>query len=275
MHNVRELLLQVFDSGDWTIEKPQHGRQKECYIASNRDRKVFIKFDLPIKSLQRLSDIGLAPRILASGNYKGIPYVIQEFLDGTHPSREWLVAHVAEVAKLIRTYHEDAQLTEILAEEGGLDYRDRLDQDLDDIAKRLEHLEDPGQLRTQFAQLKAIATSFEDAALVPVHNEPNTGNMLLHQDKLTFIDWDEVLLSDPMRDIGGFLWWYVPIAQWKDFFQSYGATLTPQQEAKIYWFAARASLVIYLWRMEHGFPEGGFREDFMAALNLQSNPHLP
>jgi hypothetical protein len=96
MHNVRELLLQVFGPGDWTIEKPQHGRQKECYVGSNRDRKVFIKFDLPIRSLQRLSDIGLAPRVLASGRYEGSPYVIQEFLDGSHPSREWLVAHVGE-----------------------------------------------------------------------------------------------------------------------------------------------------------------------------------
>jgi aminoglycoside phosphotransferase (APT) family kinase protein len=274
MHNVRELLLQVFGPGDWAIEKPQHGRQKECYIASNRDRKVFIKFDLPIKSLQRLSDIGLAPRVLASGSYQGTPYVIQEFLDGTHPSREWLVAHVDEVAKLIKTYHEDVQLAEILAEDGGLDYRDRLNQDLGTISKRLEGLENPGQLRTQFAHLREIATSFEDVALVPVHNEPNTANMLLEKDNLTFIDWDEVLLSDPMRDIGGFLWWYVSASQWKDFFRSYGASLTPQQEAKIYWFAARASLVIYLWRMKHEYPDAGFREDFVAALNLQPNPHM-
>jgi thiamine kinase-like enzyme len=182
---------------------------------------------------------------------------------------------LARVAKLIKTYHEDAQLTKILAEEGGLDYRDRLNQDLVGIAKRLERLEDPGQLQAQFAHLKEIATSFDDVALVPVHNDPNTGNMLLRHDELTFIDWDEVLLSDPMRDIGGFLWWYVPVSQWKDFFQSYGASLTPKQETKIYWFAARASLVIYLGRMEHGYPDGGFREDFVAALNLQSNPHMP
>ena len=274
MNNARELLLHVFGPGDWAIEKPQYGRQKECYIASSRDRKVFVKFDLPIKCLQRLSDAGFAPRVLACGSYRGIPYVIQEFLDGVHPSREWIAAHVGEVAKLMKAYHADAQLTEILTEEGGLEYRDRLNQDLDQLAMRVERVEGAGPLRAQFAQLKEMAVSFDPVALVPVHNEPNTGNMLVRQDELTFIDWDEVLLSDPMRDVGVFLWWYVPLTQWQEFFESYCASLTAQREAKIYWFAARASLVIYLWRMEHGYPDSGFRDDFVAALNVQPNPHL-
>jgi hypothetical protein len=131
MNNARELLLHVFGPGDWAIEKPQYGRQKECYIASRRDRKVFIKFDLPIKSLQRLCDAGFAPRALSCGSYQGIPYVIQEYLDAAHPDREWIAAHVGEVAKLIKAYHADVQLTEILAEEGSLEYRDRLNQDLE------------------------------------------------------------------------------------------------------------------------------------------------
>jgi len=274
MNNARELLLQVFGPGDWAIEKPQNGRRKECYIASSRNRKVFVKFDVPIKSLQRLSDAGFAPRVLASGSYQGVPYVIQEFLDGVHPDRDWIVAHVGEVANLMKAYHEDAQLTEILAEEGSLEYRDRLNQDLDQLAMTVERPESAVPLRAQFAQLKEMAADFDAVELAPVHNEPNTGNMLVRQEKLMFIDWDEVLLSDPMRDVGVFLWWYVPLTQWKEFFQRYGAALTSQQEAKIYWFAARASLVIYLWRMEHGYPDGGFREDFVAALNVQPNPQL-
>ena len=274
MHNARELLLQVFGPGDWAIEKPQYGRKKECYIASSRNCKVFVKFDVPIKSLQRLSDGGFAPRVLASGSYRGAPYVIQEFLDGAHPDREWIAAHVGKVAKLMKAYHEDAQLIEILAEEGSLEYRASLNQDLDHLAMRVERLESAGPLRAQFAQLKEIAGFFDDVALVPVHNEPNTGNMLVRQDEVTFIDWDEVLLSDPMRDVGVFLWWYVPVTQWQEFFKSYGASPTARQEVKIYWFAARASLVIYLWRMEHGYPDGGFHDDFLAALNVQPNPQM-
>jgi aminoglycoside phosphotransferase (APT) family kinase protein len=278
MNNAQELLLHLFGPGDWIIEKPQYGRQKECYIASSCDSKVFVKFDVPIKSLQRLGDAGFAPRALASGNYQGASYVIQEFFDGEHPDRGWVAAHLSEVARVIRGYHEDEALTAILAEEGVLAYRDCLNQDLDQLemrVERVERIESNGRLRAQFARLKDKAASFDDVALTPVHNEPNTGNMLVRRDQLMFIDWDEVLLSDPMRDVGVFLWWYVSVPQWQEFFHRYGASLSAQHEAKINWFAARASLVIHLWRIEHGYPDGGFLDDFTAALNGEPNPQLP
>ncbi|HEX8983686.1 MAG TPA: hypothetical protein VF792_13005 [Ktedonobacterales bacterium] len=69
------------------------------------------------------------------------------------------------------------------------------------------------------------------------------------------------------------LWWYLPIHQWPDLFRSYGAPFTPAEEAKVYWFAARASLVICLWHAEHGHSDGGFYEDFIATLNRRPNPH--
>src|SRR5262249_21100601 len=163
---------------------------------SDGNRTVFVKFDVPIASLQRLSELAVAPRVLASGTYQGTSYVIQEFLAGTYPDRRWMRSHITEVAGLIRTYHKDRHLANILAQGEARGYRQRLDDDLAVLELRLtRHTTSP--LQVAFDKLKSLAQSFDDVPLVPVHNEPNTKNMLLHGGKLTFIDWDEVLLSDP------------------------------------------------------------------------------
>jgi thiamine kinase-like enzyme len=272
MSRAHDVLAQAFATDGWTIEKPRDGRQKECYIASDGNRTVFVKFDVPTTSLRRLSELDVAPRVLASGTYQGTSYVIQEFLAGTYPDRPWMRSHVAEVADLIRTYHEDRLLADILAQGEAHSYQQHLDDDLAVLERRVTRQAN-APLRVAFYELRELAQTFDDAQLVPVHNEPNTKNMLLHGGKLTFIDWDEVLLSDPLRDIGAFLWWYLPVPQWQDFFTSYGAPLPTSVGARVYWFAARASLAICLWHIEHGIPEGAFYEDFFAALDQQPNPH--
>jgi aminoglycoside phosphotransferase (APT) family kinase protein len=272
MSKAHDILAQAFAANSWTIEKPRDGRQKECYIASNGNCTVFVKLDVPITSLRRLSELGVAPRVLASGTYQGTSYVIQEFLAGTYPDRPWIRSHVTEVANLIRTYHEDQPLADILAQGAERSYRQHLDDDLAVLERRVAR-HASALLQAAFPTLKELAQSFDDAPLVPVHNEPNTKNMLVHGGKLTFIDWDEVLLSDPLRDIGVFLWWYVPIPQWQDFFTRYGAPLTPSAERRVYWFAARTSLAICLLLSEYGYPEGAFSKDFFAALNRQPNRH--
>jgi thiamine kinase-like enzyme len=273
MSKAHDVLAHAFATSSWTLKKPRDGRQKECYVASDGNRTVFVKFDVPVTSLRRLSELAVAPRVLASGTYQGTSYVIQEFLaGGTYPDRPWMRSHVREVADLIRTYHEDKVLAAILAQGEARSHRQHLDDDLAVLELRAAS-QSNAPLLVAFSKLKELAQSFDDAPLVPVHNEPNTKNMLVHGGKLTFIDWDEVLLSDPLRDIGAFLWWYLPSAQWQDFFTSYGAPLTPSAERRVYWFAARASLAICLWHIEHGSPEGAFYEDFFAALDQQPNPH--
>src|SRR5262249_34522908 len=201
MSKVRAVLAQAFTTDGWTIEKPRDGRQKECYIASDGNRTVFVKFDVPARSLLRLSALAVAPRVLASGTYQGTSYVIQEFLAGTYPDRPWIRSHMTEVADLMRTYHEDKPLAALLAQGEMRSYRQHLDDELAVLEQRAApHANAP--LQVAVSTLKERARSFDDAHLVPVHNEPNTKNMLVHGGKLTFIDWDEVLLSDPLRDIG-------------------------------------------------------------------------
>jgi len=274
MNKAREVLFESFGAQEWILEKPKDGMQKECYIARSADRAVFIKFSVSPLPLLRLGEIAVAPKVLSTGLYKDEPFVIQELIAGSYPERSWIESHLKTVAKLITTYHQDKVLTELLSRSQTRDYRKHIDDDLKEIEEQLIAIDAPSELRNLFAQFKEKAAAFENVPLVPVHNEPNTKNMLLSGDALRFIDWDEIVLSDPLRDAGPFLWWYVPDASWREFLRLCNIELTEQTAAKIYWFAARASLVVYLWRTQHGYGAGGFFDDFVAALAMQPNPRF-
>jgi thiamine kinase-like enzyme len=270
MDKARKILLDTFGSDQWTIEKPKDGMQKECYIAHGADGSLFIKFDAPSLSLQRLGEIGVTPPVLASGSYNGQAYIIQEYVVGAYPTRAWIKGHTSEVASAIKRYHTDQPLTALLAQTQQTNYALHLTEDMAGIGSKIA--KQPAQVGQVYAQLMALAAEFEAVPLVPVHNEPNTKNMLVSANKLFFIDWDEIVLSDPLRDIGTFAWWYLPENQWQSFFTECGVALNEDTKRKAYWFAALASLVVLLWRAENGYDDGGFLGDCLAALALQPNP---
>src|SRR6185312_2687144 len=101
----------------------------------------------------------------------------------------------------------------------------------------------------------------------------NTRNMLLTDEMFLLVDWDGILLSDPMRDVGLLLWWYISQRRWPDFFQSYGTSLDEASVDRIFWWAARTSFAVALWLAEHHYESTAFLQDFLAALARKSNPH--
>lgn len=104
---VRLILQKHFHRADGGITKPVDGQQKQCYIAQSEERRVFIKFDVPIPTSQRLGEIGAAPRVITSGIANGRSYIIQEYIAGSYPDRRWLAAHLPLLATFIRRYHDD------------------------------------------------------------------------------------------------------------------------------------------------------------------------
>jgi thiamine kinase-like enzyme len=278
MDKVIKILQMTFKNSDWKICKPQDGQKKECYIAETNGKKVFVKFDVPIFPLKRLGEICVAPKMLASGEYEGTSYIIQEFIDGKYPDREWILKHMAEIARVIKIYHEDEILLEILSREHTTDHDEHIKIALRSIEKQVVFLKNKGSIPEKIlnglSKLKIDAAKFTQTPLVPVHKEPNTKNMLVNKNEIVFIDWDEIVLSDPMADIGLFLWWYFPEEKWKEFFKIYGEELTEEKKKKIYWFTAKSSFEIALWLEEHKSSGKEFYKDFIAALDLQSNPHL-
>ena len=277
-----EDVLAIFESflpgHKWEIQKPDRGWRKRCYIASNGIDRYFIKFDVPVDILKRVGEIGVAPRVLSCGECDGIPFVIQEYVNGTHPeNRKWLRGHVDALATTVRTYHEDPELFRQLAGRYTTGLRQHLGLDLQWLSGRFSACDAP-TMRTRgmeagFERLLKAAGELEAVPLVPVHNDPSPTNLLITGDnRLLLIDWDEIILSDPMRDIGLLLWWNFPPQEWPAFFDRYGMQMSESHVIKIYWFAARASCDIALWHAEHNLDGRSFVEDFLAALDKQPNP---
>jgi Phosphotransferase enzyme family len=279
MDKVTHILQREFRIAEWTIASPEDGQQKACFVAQSRKQKVFVKFDVPIAPLLRLGEIGVAPPVLASGTEDGIPYVVQEYITGNYPDRQWFAEHLSILATFIRRYHADAQLAALLAREASTNYAEHLALDIADLEAQftslaLDVLHTP-EITIAFAALKAQAIHLQPVALVPIHADPNTKNILLLADKMLMVDWDDIRLSDPMQDIGLLLWWYVLRDRWQDFFQNYGLPMDEHLTDRMFWWAARSSFAIALWHVEHHYDCASFLKDFIAAMRKERNPHFP
>lgn len=277
MEKIRSILKTHFHHNNWTINKPEDGQQKECYIAQNSGLKVFLKFDVPVAPLLRLGEIEVAPRVLASGIFDDKPYVLQEYINGTYPDRLWFAHNLPLLATFIKRYHDDEELTTLLAEGLNTNYHSHIAAEIGNLeaqfqALHVDELHTP-TITEAFEMLKAQAQKLQPVKLVPVHADPNTKNILLTGDIVHMVDWDEITLSDSMRDAGQLLWWYVARRQWNEFFATYGLQSNEALNERIYWWAARTSFAIALWHVKHSYDCTSFLEDFVAAIHGENNPH--
>ena len=279
METIIQLLEEKFSLSGWTLTRPDQGHQKECLIFQAGNRKVFLKFGTGnAEPLRRLGKIGVAPEVLEAGVIQGKSFVIQEFIEGPNPPKSWFTGHLAFLSAFIRKYHEDTLLIELLSQNQTLTHRELVARDVAELEKRWENLKRAGgiegkDLETAFDKLRKDAATLEAVELAPVHAEPNNQNMLLAGERLVMVDWDEIRLGDPVQDCGQMLWWYVPPAKWAEFFESYGFDPNQKLLDRLYWWTARASLVIACWQFEHGFDAQEFLRDFRAAVSQQANPH--
>jgi thiamine kinase-like enzyme len=276
MHRVHKILQSTFSLTDWIVLKPERGLRKECFVCRNNEVSVFVKFDVPVAELRRLSEIGVCPNIIATGVFEGASYVVQEFIAGAHPERVWLKNNISTIAQLVRRYHYDEELVKQLTRSKATGSTSQIYTDLGNLEERFGNITRKKVITRDitegYKKFRELAVAFREVELVAVHAEPNFNNMLVKDDKLYFIDWDEITLSDPARDIGPLLWWYLPESQWEIFFNAYGETLTTESLNKIYWFAARISLDVALWHIENQKPDPGFFNDFVTAVNKRPNP---
>jgi hypothetical protein len=275
--DVRSILQKHFSTADWHISKPKDGQQKACFVAQCDTEKVFIKLDVPVAALQRLGEIGVAPRVITSGTIDGISHVVQEYITGSYPDWRWFADHLPTLAAFIKRYHTDQPLASLLAANMQTSYVEHVAHDLARLERQYttlhsEELHAPTAV-SAFEKLKAWSKQLQAVPLVPVHPDPNTKNILLTNDSLLMVDWDDMQLSDPMRDVGLLLWWYVAPHHWNEFFETYGLTMDDGLIERIHWWAARTSFAIALWHVEHRYDCRAFLVDFLAALNMGSNPH--
>lgn len=277
MEQIKRILQNHFNSTTWKVTRSKDGQQNAGYYAHNGSIEVFVKFTDAVAVLQRLGEIAVAPRVLASGMDQGSTYVVQEYIGGKYPDWRWIAAHLPILASCIQRYHSDQPLIDLLSQSTTTEYHEHIALDLAQLeaqfaALNTEVLRTP-EITTAFGELKRQAQKLQPVRLVPVHIDPNTRNMLLTDETFLLVDWDGILLSDPMRDVGLLLWWYVSRRRWPDFFQSYGSSLDDAVVERIFWWAARTSFAVALWHAERQHECTAFLQDFLAALARKSNPH--
>ncbi len=277
MIGINHILQTTFHQSGWIISRPPYGQQKECYVARRGYQAVFLKFDVAVEILQRLSDLGVAPEVLGSGTIEGRSYILQKYLVSTHPKWTWFADHLPLLAQITKRYHTDSELTQLLSNRASLNYYEYVLSDLEILEQQIisfhieQHL--AAALRDILIELKLQASQLSHVSLAPVHADPNPQNILLYQNTLVLADWDEILLSDPMRDVGQWLCWYVSQSRWYEFCENYGISFNQHLVERIFWWAARASFANVLWHAKQHYNYIGFLKDCIAALHHDIVPH--
>jgi hypothetical protein len=246
---IQNLLEDTFQLTSWTIARAAEGQsQKECYIARTAQRAAFLKLDghTPVDALRRLGELGVAPRVIRSAQIAGRPFVLQDYVSGVHPGWRWFADYLPLLAGVVRRYQRDSHLQHLLAASVPPHYHEHLSAELTVLASQLSAvLADSSRtmtlsstLRRVFAALKSQANQLHAVPLAPVHPDPNGANILLADKKMVLVDWDGILLSDPLRDVSQWLGWYVPRERWPLFFGAYSLPVDDALLARVYWWSA-------------------------------------
>jgi len=279
MREARNTLERDLHETGWDIRKPDAGNH-DAFVAKHGEYNVFLKYDVNASVLDRLAALDVTPAVLGSGAVHGRSYVIQEYVEGSHPEREWFSQNLPDLARFIKTYHTDEELRGLLLPPEPTSYTDHIQQSVDRL-KRGMHRAHTAPLRSTqaiegFHRLANQAGTLQHTPLVPTHADPNNKNFLLVGNCFYLLDWDESSLSDPLRDTGLLLWWYVPRERWSEFFAAYSMETDQATLDKVYWWSAFTSLGVAQWYDEHTQNEVSIHEflhDFYAALSQQGNPH--
>ena len=274
-------LLREHVGGEWTVVPTQSGAMGSSYFATSGDRRLFLKIPADLRAVPRLAEIGIAPPIVAAGEWLGQPFLLQEWIAAGPADRAWMRANAPTVVRLMRAYHTDAPLRDALLPTCPGTFAAHLAHELDGIetglaAAAAPEFREPPVLQA-IARLFARAGDLPHAPVIPAHGDPNLYNLLITVGRIYLIDWDAVTLSDPLRDLSLLLWWYVPPSEWSAALYAYDNGARPIERDLIEWWAARASLRIALWLDAHRRDSGllrSFLADFLAAESGAPNPKM-
>lgn len=133
-------------------------------------------------------------------------------------------------------------------------------------------------LAAMLAALERQARGLRPVPLAPAHRDPNGLNLILPeggagQGRLLLVDWDGLLLSDPVRDAAQWLCWHVAPNRWPIFFAHYGLPMNRALVDRVFWWGARASFANALWHLERRYPHEVFVRDCRDLLRRHAAPH--
>lgn len=243
---IKKILNIHVKKGVWQLKDSSSGKSKTSYIGIHNDQKVFIKLESANEALKRLATIGITPTIL----YVNQQIIIQEFIEGSHPIIDWITNNYKEFANIIKKYHSDDTLKTILKKNKPSSYERILESFLREVKDWKQQVDDFVKNKEARQHLEKLIsgkpTNIIDPS-VPIHADPNISNFILHKTKIFIVDWDDIKLSDPMCDIGQFLWNYVPQDKWEAFFNDYSLELTNERKYRLFWWISIMKLFVGFW----------------------------
>ena len=241
MHNRRQhqqqveaFLQQSLGIRDWTFTLPG-GSGNETNFAHSNTGTYFVKVGAYVERSIAMSDAGLTPPVIASGNLQdGSTVMVQPLISGHPPSPKDYQQNIEQIAVLVGKMHHDLRLTEILP-------RPTSDLHREGALRALAYVQQQWSVHKGFVpdgseyidetlvRLEKEAAELPGAGLVASHGDFCNANMLLtHEGKLYIIDLELMSLDDPALDLGAVLWWYYPPELRHRFIEAAGYDDTPE-----------------------------------------------
>ncbi len=212
---VLRLLEKEFPGQSWMIRLPVHGTGNETYQAFSESQSCFIKLGIEIERYRIMDELGLSPRIFSVGRLEdGTTVVVQEWVEGHHPSRKEFCDHLEQFASAVRVTHSCARLRQILPSKPSECFRQAGLETLRHVEKRWMKVRDKVPHSASFVErniqrLREQIDLFTGGGLVASHNDICNANWLICEDgRVYLIDYESMTLDDPALDLGAILWWY-------------------------------------------------------------------
>jgi thiamine kinase-like enzyme len=243
---IKKILNEKVKSGSWQLKDSPAGKSKTSYIAVLEDLKVFVKLESTNNALVRLSEIGITPKII----YVEENIIIQEFINGDYPTSDWIADNYDKFAKLIYKYHSDKKLKDILKKRISSDSEAPFTtflKEVRDWEKQIDGFSNDERAKNHLEKLVASRPKDISDLAMPIHADPNICNFILKDNKIYSVDWDDIQLSDPLRDIGQFAWNYIPENKWELFVKECGFDFTAERKYRFFWWISILKLFVGFW----------------------------
>jgi aminoglycoside phosphotransferase (APT) family kinase protein len=191
----------------WQLQMPRRGfSSAPRFIARSPRGNVFVKLGGDYRRLQILSDADLTPLLLAGGPFGDTSIIVQEFVDGYHPSRQWYATNAGTWARLMHTLYQLSELRETLHTNTDETYQSLVTRYTDQVTA----IYNPSNLSPQEQYIiETLLTDYasrtpfiQGSGLVPVHGDPSADNVLITSKHAYLVDWDTLHLSEPIRKLG-------------------------------------------------------------------------
>ncbi|NMB57139.1 phosphotransferase [Candidatus Beckwithbacteria bacterium] len=255
--SIKNFLNNNLDIGSFLLEKSlshfklEKFKEDKFVIVSDKGKFV-VQSGVDPKPLQIIAQNGITPDIIVSGILETGEFIfVQNYVEASIPEENWLIKNPKLLVSLIQKLHNINNLKDILPKLGSESHKDCFQIYLQDIEKDLDELEkfknNKKIISSLFYLYSKKIQSISSKGLCPIHGDLYFNNLLLAKNSsLYLIDWEELHMSDPVRDIALLAWSCFPRKYWKYLSELFGYNLD-NKEFRIRFFLHISTRFLYLY----------------------------